>query len=191
MYNHKQMENTEITEVLERYANLVLSDEDPGQKDFTDDVLRDMAWLETCLTDGDADICISRRKNRCTCRKSRENCLCTDDEYSHITISDLSWGSNCTLLLRMDIQDLSFKTSNNMGWTLFCLHKLTDEEILLLDCFYEKPKKNSDQMYSRWIILATPRQNLRVPISTYRCKDQRIELAIKYMDWEENSASVK
>ncbi len=175
-------DSEEINKRFEKYANLIDLEEET--EDLTDQVLLNLYELETEMNRKDVDLCISKRKNRCTCSKERKDCLCIDEIYAEVGVEGIDWGSNCTFCFRIEIPDANFKIVRNTGWTLFSLHKETDEEKLLVDCVYEKPKKSQDSTYSRWIILSLDKQPIRIPIATYSIRDQRIDIHLKYMEWQ-------
>jgi hypothetical protein len=173
-------ESEKINNIFEKYSELV----DLGEEteDLTDQVLKGLTVLEAELTRRDIDLNVSRRKNKCTCKKDMKNCLCIDDNYSEVKVEDIVWGSNCTFCFRIEIIDTKFKLKRNIGWTLFSLHKKTDEEQSLIDCLYEKPRKGDDSAYNRWVNLNE--QSIKIPVITYSTRDQRIDVCLKYMEWQ-------
>ncbi len=176
-------DSEEINKRFEKYANLIDLEEET--EDLTDQVLLNLYELETEMNRKDVDLCISKRKNRCTCSKERKDCLCVEEIYVEARAENMDWGSNCTFSFRIEIFDENFKITRNMGWTLFSLHKETDEEKLLADCLYEKPKKSQDSTtYNRWLNLSLGKQPIKIPITTYSIRDQRIDMRLKYMEWQ-------
>jgi len=168
----------EINGVFEKYAKLVVVEEEI--EDLTDRVLSNLYELETEIRRSDIDLCISKRKNKCGCKKNREECLCVDEIYSEVRVGDIEWGSNCTFCFRIEVLSENFKITRNMGWTIFSLHKKTDNEKLLIDCLHE-PKGKS--VYNRWMIVLG-KQFIKIPVATYSIREHRLDLRLKYMEWQ-------